>query len=42
MGIDPQTIEHIKWGHERGLGEMYDIEVVGDGVDAVKHIFARL
>ena len=42
MGIDPQTIEHIKWGHERGLGEMYDIEVVGDGIDAVKRIFARL
>jgi uncharacterized protein (DUF362 family) len=42
MGIDPQTIEHIKWGHERGLGEMYDVEVVGDGVDAVKRIFARL
>ncbi len=42
MGIDPQTIEHIKWGHERGLGEMYDIEVVGDGIEAVKHIFARL
>jgi uncharacterized protein (DUF362 family) len=42
MGIDPQTIEHIKWGHERGLGEMYDIEVVGDGIEAVKRIFARL
>jgi uncharacterized protein (DUF362 family) len=42
MGIDPQTIEHIKWGHERGLGEMYDVEVVGDGVDAVKRIFSRL
>ena len=42
MGIDPQTIEHIKWGHERGLGEMYDIEVVGDGFEAVKRIFARL
>ncbi len=41
MGIDPQTIEHIKWGHERGLGEMYDVEVVGDGVDAVKRIFSR-
>jgi uncharacterized protein (DUF362 family) len=42
MGIDPQTIEHIKWGHERGLGEMYDVEVVGDGVDSVKRIFKRL
>ena len=42
MGIDPQTIEHIKWGHERGLGEMYHVEVLGDGVDAVKHIFSRL
>jgi uncharacterized protein (DUF362 family) len=42
MGIDPQTIEHIKWGHERKLGEMYDVEVVGDGLDAVMRIFARL
>ena len=42
MGIDPQTIEHIKWGHERGLGEMYDVEVVGDSIDSVKRIFARL
>jgi uncharacterized protein (DUF362 family) len=42
MGIDPQTIEHIKLGHERRLGEMYDIEVVGDGIEAVKRIFARL
>lgn len=42
MGIDPQTIEHIKWGHERRLGKMYDIEVLGDGVDAVKKAFARL
>jgi len=41
MGIDPRTIEHIKWGYERGLGEMYDIEVVGDGIEAVKKIFAR-
>jgi uncharacterized protein (DUF362 family) len=42
MGIDPQTIEHIKWGHERGLGEMYDIEVLGDGIDAVQRIFSRV
>ncbi len=41
MGIDPQTIEHIKRGHERGLGEMYDVEVVGEGIDATKRIFAR-
>lgn len=41
MGIDPQTIEHIKWGHERGLGEMYDVEVLGDGVEAVQKIFSR-
>ena len=42
MGIDPQTIEHIKRGHERGLGEMYNVEVVGDGIEAVQHIFARM
>jgi uncharacterized protein (DUF362 family) len=42
MGINPETIEHIKWGHERGLGEMYNIEVVGDGIDSVKQIFSRI
>ena len=42
MGIDPQTIEHIKWGYDRGLGEMNDVEIVGDGVEAVKRIFSRL
>jgi uncharacterized protein (DUF362 family) len=41
MGINPQTIKHIMWGHERGLGEMDNIEVFGDGVDAVKRVFAR-
>lgn len=35
IGIDPETIDHIKWLHEAGIGEMNDIEVVGDGIDAV-------
>ena len=42
MGIDPQEIGHIRHAHERGLGEMYDVEVVGDGVEAVRRIFARI
>jgi hypothetical protein len=28
--------------HLKGLGEVDDIEVVGDGVEAVKRIFERL
>lgn len=35
IGIDPETIDHIRWLHEAGIGEMNDIEVVGDGIDAV-------
>jgi len=35
IGIDPETIDHIRWLHEAGTGDMYDIEVVGDGIDAV-------
>lgn len=35
IGLDPEIIEHVKWLHEAGVGEMHDIEVVGDGVDAV-------
>jgi len=35
IGIEPETIDHIRWLHEVGIGEMTDIEVVGDGIDAV-------
>ena len=35
IGIDPATIDHVRWLHEAGIGEITDIEVVGDGIDAV-------
>ncbi|MDO8124594.1 MAG: DUF362 domain-containing protein [Candidatus Hermodarchaeota archaeon] len=35
IGIDPYTIDHVRWLHEVGMGEISDIKVVGDGIDAV-------
>jgi len=35
IGIDPWTIDHVRWLHEAGLGEIDEIEVVGDGIEAV-------
>jgi uncharacterized protein (DUF362 family) len=35
IGIDPNTIDHVRWLHEEGLGEISDIEVIGDSIDAV-------
>jgi len=35
IGIDPETIDHIRWLHEAGLGEISDIEVIGDGIESV-------
>ena len=35
IGINPETIDHVKWLHEAGIGEMNDVEVVGDGIGAV-------
>jgi len=35
IGIDPMTIEHVRWLHEAGMGEITDIEVVGDGIEDV-------
>ena len=35
IGIDPSTIDHIRWLYEAGIDEIADIEVVGDGIDAV-------
>jgi len=35
IGIDPLSIDHVRWLHEAGMGEITDIKVVGDGIDAV-------
>ncbi len=39
MGFNPERIDHIRWAYESGIGEINDIEVVGDSVDAVKRVF---
>jgi uncharacterized protein (DUF362 family) len=35
IGMDPWSIDHIRWLHEAGVGEIDDVEIVGDGVEAV-------
>ena len=35
VGLEPGSIDHIRWLHEAGVGEMNTIEIVGDGIDAV-------
>jgi uncharacterized protein (DUF362 family) len=41
MGIDPHEIQHIKRGHEKKLGNIDDIELVGEKLDTVTRIFKR-
>lgn len=41
IGIDPETINHIKWLHEAGIGEIDNIEIVGDGIEAVYRKWER-
>jgi uncharacterized protein (DUF362 family) len=41
MGFEPMEIDHIRWSHESGIGTMENIDVVGDGVEAVRRIFQR-
>ena len=41
MGFAPEEVNHIAWGHQSGIGDMENVEVVGDGVDAVHRVFAR-
>lgn len=41
MGFTPDEIDHIVWGHQSGIGTMDDVEVVGDGVEAVRRVFTR-
>jgi uncharacterized protein (DUF362 family) len=35
IGINPLAIDHVRWLHEAGIGEITDIKVVGDGIDYV-------
>jgi uncharacterized protein (DUF362 family) len=41
MGLDPHQVNHIRMAPERGLGEIDDVEVLGDGIEAVKRLFER-
>jgi uncharacterized protein (DUF362 family) len=41
MGFDPHQIRHIELSHSKGLGEIDDIEILGDEIEAVKRNFKR-
>lgn len=42
MGFEPKEIAHIRKAHEKGLGNIDEIEVVGSKVEDVKHVFKRI
>jgi len=39
MGFDPHKIKHVRRAFERGLGEVDDVEVVGERVEDVMRVF---
>jgi uncharacterized protein (DUF362 family) len=41
MGIDPHEIKHIRRAHEKGLGNINDIQVIGEKLEAVTRSFKR-
>jgi uncharacterized protein (DUF362 family) len=41
MGFNPHQIRHIKLSHSKGLGEIDDIKILGDGIESVKKNFKR-
>ena len=41
MGIDPRTISHIRRAHEKGLGNIDGIQVVGETIENVCRTFKR-
>ena len=41
MGFDPHTISHIRRAYDKTLGEIDQVEIVGDGIDAVMKPFRR-
>jgi uncharacterized protein (DUF362 family) len=41
MGIDPHEISHIRGASEKGLGNIDNIEIVGERLEDVKRVFKR-
>ncbi len=41
MGIEPHEIKHIRRAHEKGLGNMDDVQVIGENLDSVTRPFKR-
>ena len=41
MGFDPSNIPHIRRAYEKGLGEMNDIEIIGETIESVRRKFKR-
>lgn len=41
MGFNPHTISHIRRAYEKKLGEIDQIEIVGDGIEAVMKPFKK-
>ncbi len=41
MGIDPHEIKHVRRAYEKGLGNIDDVQVIGEKLDAVTRPFKR-
>jgi uncharacterized protein (DUF362 family) len=41
MGMDPHSFSHIRKAHEKGLGNIDDIKVLGEKLDDVVHPFKK-
>ena len=41
IGFDPNKIKHIRRANEKGLGNMNDIEVVGEKIENVTRPFKK-
>lgn len=41
MGFDPHSISHIRRAYEKNLGEIDQIEIVGDGIETVMKPFKK-
>jgi hypothetical protein len=41
MGFEPAEIAHIRRAHEKGLGNIDDIEILGSKLEDVTRVFKR-
>ncbi len=39
MGLNPTDVSHIRGAHHKAIGDMDDVEVLGENIETIRRVF---